>query len=1033
MHPRRLWTAVAALATATGLNAQVQTGEQGILRWQNGDVLEGVLVGGSRDTLEWRSSQFGGVYTLDLNALRSISYPENSAAEFSEEPHLVRTVHGDRILGHVEELDEEVLVLSSARYGTLRLRRDRVIEVLSMVNAPEVYSGPDELANWRPFRGQQGLWRRTDAGNLRSPASGAFLSRVIKMPGKVEIEFEVAAAGMPSFTFGLGAPTGHRAVEKLPKIETWEDELVLSFDDGDFEHLRTLTPGDKQLKFRVLWDVDAREVVVLDGLERELGRCNYGEDLEVAEGIFVGNKSGRLELSGVRIRSLAADSTEGDLVGFRAADRTWILKTADGVTEVPEEEFGRALQDLPAPAEAAAADLLLRYQDGSTLAGQFVGIVDGAARLRCPAAIGELSASLAGLAQLSVFHDGGAAVTGEDILIHKRGRMRGTLVPGEVGRAVLWQPTGARNGLPFASADLRIERPHADAVVSKRGRFPDLLHFTNGDRLPARVLSVDEQQVWVYCFVGAVGLPVDRLKAIDLADRRVEVVDDFDRSAWQHVAGAGSTVTWRDAEITFTGGGNQFARQLSSPIEGLRCDLRWSPDTRASFTLCMGSDDPGGLQGGIPVRFRVDRGGLMLAGAGLNGAVLPLRNPGSATLELQLGADGLAVIVDGRPQTTLPLPEEGEARGLFLSLNVHEDGWGGGQLRVRDLILDDRRAPAEGLDAPEKERELALTIPRLRRHNPPTAVLFANNGDMLRGDLIGLDDHAVRFTSRLEDFTFPRDRIRGLVWLHPETAPDFRDPEAPPAGELDGEDPGAGTLVQAVFGSDFLLSLTIQDWDGVTFGCFSPVLGRCRIPADWIAELRFGSYMDDATDTVYAEWVPRIAQEPEIPGLDPGAGDPGGGFGLGSAQVGRKADDFRLKMLDGSEFRLKDHRGKVVVLDFWATWCGPCRKAMPEVVAAVGDFTDEQVVFVAVNQGEDAATVSPFLERQGWTMPVGLDLTQKVGALFEVSGIPQTVVIDPQGRIARVSVGAEADLETKLREAIRATLHGGKEAETEEF
>jgi thiol-disulfide isomerase/thioredoxin len=135
---------------------------------------------------------------------------------------------------------------------------------------------------------------------------------------------------------------------------------------------------------------------------------------------------------------------------------------------------------------------------------------------------------------------------------------------------------------------------------------------------------------------------------------------------------------------------------------------------------------------------------------------------------------------------------------------------------------------------------------------------------------------------------------------------------------------------------------------------------------------------------------------------------------------------LELSLLDDSTFSLEQHRGKVIVLDFWATWCGPCIKAMPEVMGAIAAFPPDAVTFLAVNQGETPPLISGFLEAREWqTMPVALDFNLKVSKSYQVESIPHTVVIDPQGKIAWVHSGFSSDLKAKLFEAIAGILSGG--------
>jgi len=104
-------------------------------------------------------------------------------------------------------------------------------------------------------------------------------------------------------------------------------------------------------------------------------------------------------------------------------------------------------------------------------------------------------------------------------------------------------------------------------------------------------------------------------------------------------------------------------------------------------------------------------------------------------------------------------------------------------------------------------------------------------------------------------------------------------------------------------------------------------------------------------------------------------------------------------MLGGDQFRLKEHADQVVVLDFWATWCGPCVKALPETIATVKEFPSNKVQLVAVNQWEAQEAIATFLKARHWDVAVGLDKEDNVSRAFQAEAIPQTVVIAPGGII----------------------------------
>jgi peroxiredoxin len=117
----------------------------------------------------------------------------------------------------------------------------------------------------------------------------------------------------------------------------------------------------------------------------------------------------------------------------------------------------------------------------------------------------------------------------------------------------------------------------------------------------------------------------------------------------------------------------------------------------------------------------------------------------------------------------------------------------------------------------------------------------------------------------------------------------------------------------------------------------------------------------------------------------------------------REQADFKLQELNGKSWTLKEQRGKVVVLNFWATWCPPCRKEMPDLDALYRQFKDQGVVILAISD-EDAGKVRPFITEQKVTYPVLLDPGRKVNDLFQIEGIPKTFVYDRKGKLVAQSI-----------------------------
>ncbi|NQT33107.1 MAG: TlpA family protein disulfide reductase [Candidatus Omnitrophica bacterium] len=124
----------------------------------------------------------------------------------------------------------------------------------------------------------------------------------------------------------------------------------------------------------------------------------------------------------------------------------------------------------------------------------------------------------------------------------------------------------------------------------------------------------------------------------------------------------------------------------------------------------------------------------------------------------------------------------------------------------------------------------------------------------------------------------------------------------------------------------------------------------------------------------------------------------------GSAQA--MAPDFTLKDLEGNPFSLSNVKGKVVILDFWATWCPPCRMEIPHFQALSTEYKDKGLVVIGIALDDGgAAVVGPFAKSNGVTYPILIGNQQVAAAYGGIRGIPTTFIIDRKGRIVEKYVG----------------------------
>ncbi|MBI4336301.1 MAG: TlpA family protein disulfide reductase [Chloroflexi bacterium] len=143
-----------------------------------------------------------------------------------------------------------------------------------------------------------------------------------------------------------------------------------------------------------------------------------------------------------------------------------------------------------------------------------------------------------------------------------------------------------------------------------------------------------------------------------------------------------------------------------------------------------------------------------------------------------------------------------------------------------------------------------------------------------------------------------------------------------------------------------------------------------------------------------------------------------GGLAAGPAPtLGKAAPDFEVPLLNGETFRLNEHRGHVVWINFWATWCPPCRAEMPDIEQVWRSEQGSDLVIVAVDYAETTAKVQAFVDKLGLTFPIALDRDGQVGTQYRLAGFPSHFFVDRQGILREVRVGllSEATMRATLQ------------------
>jgi len=146
------------------------------------------------------------------------------------------------------------------------------------------------------------------------------------------------------------------------------------------------------------------------------------------------------------------------------------------------------------------------------------------------------------------------------------------------------------------------------------------------------------------------------------------------------------------------------------------------------------------------------------------------------------------------------------------------------------------------------------------------------------------------------------------------------------------------------------------------------------------------------------------------------------GKGLTQLPDRPQAPDFVLADIDGNQYRLSDYRGQVVIVNFWATWCPPCRAEMPSMQRAWQQLEKEGILMLGINVGEDEDTIFQFTANYPVEFPLLMDQDSRVINQWPVRGLPTTFVVSPAGKITYRAIGGREWDDPDLLAMVRALM-----------
>ena len=1064
------WVALSLLGMG-GVEVRGQEAVTGEVRWGNGDVMGGEWLGVEDGWLRFKASELAEPVRVWLP--RTVGWvAKGGRVDGAMEGKWAVRAAGGSFFGCDEwGMKGDGWTAKTRWAGGVVMKAEAVAEWRRTGKAgPLVYAGPDGMGGFvvvNPGELPGQTWAVQAGGVVGTSSIDQSMGLPLMLPEKVRMDFWLKTDGTrPQFRWkirreGQGVEVGTLMEELVGQGEGWAKRLGTLFE--------------KVLMVTVCVDFAAREAVAFDATGKEWGRWKVRgvmKKVSAGKGGLFGALAGAIAKGMVRSATGSSQTKEAeienglvltnlgaDLVLERLLVREWdgkapmarpmdrsFVETLGGVVhpgKVTALKEGRVVVKGDGGAVELALDavawvrvaamkgektvakverapleesVVVRCVDGSFFRGQMVsGDADGV-RVKTVMDEAPWEVAMAGVKRLQWVvpepMEGPATGKVGQFDLWERGKVmtRGRWEPG-AGMVPRWRVDGGDVAVPIQGSGEWVIR-RSTAVGSNGAMLPGLAHLDTGEMVPAEVVSWSEKGAVVRSLVaedgGASRLPAERVIALELAGPGLKA-RGLEDPGWVVVRGgekgakldrAAGRVEMESGSLVGHGSflqGSQLSFKVESDESYGALRVRLFADglqeksanlalliMRSGNTVYCGVEDP-------------KRPGQMRG----NTNRVPIEYEKPYVFAINWSNLKVETWVNGAPAMTHALTD---ATRSGTGILIEPTGlWGNSvqpqkvsEVRLEGAIGARSRPTMDG-----ETKTWALQVPRRMTEDRPRHLLMAKSGDVLRGTVEAMDSRRVTLRSGLEVLEVPRERV--ALMLMPGGEKKVEAKVAPAKVE------GKAMWVTTVDGGRFRLGVTGlgPEWvEGV-----SPVLGKCRVGAGAVQELTNQGKVEKKGP--FEGWAFETAPDPVLPTTEEGEG---------SSLKGQAAPGFDLELVAGGRFKMEEMKGQVVVLDFWASWCGPCLKAMPEVMEVMKALPEQKVRLVGVNQGQAKAEVKTFLEAREWDLEVVLDLDQKVGGLFGVKGIPHTVVVGPDGKVAWVSTGYSATMAKELSEVVRKLL-----------
>jgi len=1052
-----------------------------VLTWTHGDQMQGQWLGVEEGWLKWQADELAESVRLwmpRLHRWEARAAGSLVVAEAMTGAGKLRLQDGSVFSADLEAGDPSGWQMTNAFAGKLTVRPAAVSEWLRRDGGgPVRYAGPAGAAGFVPdnrgtLPGQS--WETVPGGSLQTRSIDQSISMPMALPEKLRLDVWLrteAVDKQPQFRLKI------RRLGQGVELETWLEELV-GLGERKPERLGSLYEPhfagvlciDFKAKKALAYDLQGKELMSwkVRGQATKVGGASGGrgglfgalagavaqglmnqnrgstQTKEIENGLTLVNLGESLSLerlivrewdgepppprpkAGAFVEMLDGQVHEGAVVSVQAGvvkvgQQALSLEQVLWIHAGHSEKEKKASDAAPQEPELGC---WARFADGSFFRGEMKRADAESVTLTASWSAAEVLLPKEKVISLRWYvpepGEGPLTMGAEhlDEWVREGGKnvTRGHWQPA-AGKVPLWRPDGADQAVAIKeSGGVQISRAFPAWGVKER-TLSAVAHLQSGEAVPVELKSWSAKQVEIGVPMAVTEarqtLPMTEVRALELAGPPLQPQGFRDPNWVQTRGAADGAVLSADKQNLALQPGAAFAH--GSFLQGSQLSfLIGGENAYGALRLrlfCQGADEKSAH---VPVIVSCS-GGTVYCGvedAKREGQMvgntnrIPVPRDKPCQVVLKWSAKQLEMLVNGHVAFKQNLTTKSQSgTGIVLE----PLGLWGNQVYPVALAGWQLQAAPGARSRPVVETEVkqwALQVPRRSLEDPPRHFLVGQNGDVLRGTLEGINSRLLTLRSGLETLEVPRDRVAMLI-----LPKEWDQPAA--------EEPKPSAKQASAAKKRWWLTTTdgaALHWEVTSFGPEwvegeSAALGRCRIPASQVVALSTDSPQGNAPSFADWKWIP--APEPVLPS---------GPSGESGKMVGQTAPMFELELVSGGKFKLAEAKGKVVVLDFWASWCGPCLKAMPEIMAAMKDLPPDQVQLIGVNQAQSKQEVATFLETRGWELAVVLDTDQKVGKLFGVEGIPHTVVIGPDGKIAWAKVGYTATAAQELREAIQKLL-----------